>query len=481
MTAFLLVALVPGGPAGEGRAEAADVPAATASPTPDKDLQLAKDEFEAAQQLFVKEQFDEAAARFLTAYTRKDFPAFLFNAAVSYEKAKKLEKAEEFFRKYLEQDPKASDAEGVRARIAALRTILAPPAEQAAPGAPAGATPPVPVLPAIETKGLVVIDSKPAGATIYLNDKKAGPFAITPWHGSLPSGSVKVILEAKGFKAEERTLAPRADKLLDVYIALSEEHFLGWVEIVSNVPGSDVYIDKKEIGAIGKTPYTGHLKPGAHVIFVEKPGYKPVQTTIDVAPGTASTHAVTLERGENGWITVAGRGAYGAKVSVDGKASCTAPCQTEKPPGLHKVVVEKDGFEDYAAELKVEKGAETVVEVQWSPRPSRTGAWTAATLAAVSLGAGIYAGLHANQLKSDLQSDRDAGRLDSRDPRFSQGKVWSYAADGLFGLATVFAVSSVISFLSHGPDSTGVVDQRGVSFAPTVFVAGGGFAASGSF
>jgi len=315
MTAFLLVALAPRGPAGEGEAEAADVPAA-ASATPDKDLQLAKDEFEAAQQLFVKEQFDEAAASFLTAYTRKDFPAFLFNAAVSYEKAKKLEKAEEFFRKYLEQDPKASDADGVRARIAALRTILAPPAEPAAPGAPAPATPPTPVLPAIETKGLVVIDSKPAGATIYLNDKKSGAFAITPWHGSLPSGSVKVILEAKGFKAEERTLAPRADKLLDVYIALSEEHFLGWVEIVSNVPGADVYIDRKDIGAIGKTPFTGHVKPGKHTVRVTAPGYFDETRDVPVAAGQMVPVDVPL-REKPGHLTVRARD--GAQVSIDGR------------------------------------------------------------------------------------------------------------------------------------------------------------------
>jgi len=478
-----------GAPPATTAAAAAPTPApsaaAPATSTPDRDLQLAKDEFETAQTLFVREQFDDAAARFLTAYTRKTFPAFLFNAAVSYEKAKKLEKAQEFFEKYLEQDPKASDAESVRSRIAAIKTILAPPAAPpSVPGVPPGNAPlaaPVPVLPAIETKGLVVIDSKPSGATIYLNDKKSGAFAITPWHGSLPSTPVKVILEAKGFKAEERTISPRSDKLLDVYIALSEEHFLGWVEIVSNVPGSDVFIDKKEFGALGKTPYTGHLKPGTHTIFLEKPGYRPAQMTVEVAPGTASTHSLTLERGDNGWITVSGRGAYGAKVSVDKKPGCTAPCQTETPPGMHQVLVEKDGYEDYEAELKVEKGAETVVEVQWSPRPSRKGAWTAATLAAVSFGGGLYAGSHAKQLKSDLESDLNAGRLDSRDPRFSKGKIWTYAADGLFGLAAVFAVSSVISFLSHAPDSTGVLDQRAVSFAPTFFEAGGGFAAVGRF
>ena len=51
------------------------------------------------------------------------------------------------------------------------------------------------MLTEIETKGLVVIDSKPQGATIYLNDKRKGAFGKTPWQGSLESKPVRLILE----------------------------------------------------------------------------------------------------------------------------------------------------------------------------------------------------------------------------------------------------------------------------------------------
>ncbi len=37
-------------------------------------------------------EYDTAAAKFLEAYNKKPYPAFLFNVAVSYEKAKQLEK-----------------------------------------------------------------------------------------------------------------------------------------------------------------------------------------------------------------------------------------------------------------------------------------------------------------------------------------------------------------------------------------------------
>jgi hypothetical protein len=452
---------------------------------PDPDLQAAKAEFEAAQTLFIKEQFEEAATHFLSAYARKPFPAFLFNAAVSYEKGQKLEKAGEFFQKYLDQAPDAADAASVKVRVEAIKTILAPPPPPppaGPPGAPAVVVAPVPVLPAIETKGLVVIDSKPPGATIYLDNKKNGVFAKTPWQGSLESKPVKLLLEAKGFKPEERSISPRSDKLVDVYIALSEEHFLGWVEIVSNVPGADVFIDRKDIGAIGRTPFTGHLKPGKHTIFVERMGFKSVRQDIDVLPGTATQHMVKLEKGENGWLNVAGRGAYGAKVSIDDKFACAAPCRTEVTPGTHRVLAQKEGFEDYEAEVNVDKGAETSLEVQWSPRPSRRGAWTTAALAAAFVGGGAYLGYLSNQNRDAVRSDIAEGMLiDSNDPRFSRGKWQAVGADVAFGLGALLAISATVSFLSHGPESTAGVDQRLIGFGPDISPHGGGVAAWGRF
>ena len=473
---------------------------------PDVDLQAAKGEFEAAQTLFIKEQFDEAAGHFLGAYARKPFPAFLFNAAVSYEKGRKLDKAGEFFQKYLDQAPTAADAATVRVRIEAIKTILAPPpapaappvpvvppsSPDAAPGTPPAeappsvvvppVAPPPPVLPAIETKGLVVIDSKPQGATIYLDSKTNGVFAKTPWQGSLESKPVKLILEAKGFKPEERSIGPRSDKLVDVYIALSEEHFLGWVEIVSNVPGADVFIDSKEIGAIGRTPFTGHLKPGKHAIFIERMGYKPMRQDIDVLPGTATQHMIKLEKGDNGWVNVAGRGAYGAKVTVDKKFACNAPCRSEVSPGTHEILVQKAGFEDYEAELRVDRSAETSLEIQWSARPSRKGAWTSAVLATLFVGGGLYVGHLSNANRDGLRSDIAGGALiDSNDPRYSRGKWEAVGADVAYVLGGLLAISATVSFLSHAPESTAGVDQRTIGFGPSLSPQGAGLGAWGRF
>lgn len=482
--------------------------AAAATTTPDRALIAAKEAFEAAQTLFVKEQFDPAAAKFLEAFDSKPYPAFLFNAAVSYEKAKHLDMAQQYFERYLDKDPGASDAAQVKARIETLKALQGPPppppGAAAGPdgGAPAGgdaAAPPAGTMPgatvpstamapaqltlsAIETKGLVVIDSKPQGATIYLNDKKSGPFAKTPWQGSLESKPVRLLLESKGFKPEQRAISPRSDKLVDVYIALSEEHFLGWVEIASNAAGAQVFIDRKDIGAIGRTPYTGHLKPGKHTIYLERLGYKPTEKVIDVLPGTATQYTMPMEKGDYGWISVVGRGTYGGKLKVDNKFACATPCRHEVAPGKHEVEIEKDGMEDYEGEITVEKTVETSIDVQFSPRPSRRRAWTSAIVAAALIGGGLYVGNLSNGNKEAYQNDINAGlRIDSKDPRLQTGRWQAIGADVLYGLGALVAISSVISFLSHGPDSVGMLDQKALGFGPTLLNGGAAVSATGRF
>jgi len=506
--------------------------------TPDKALNDAKEAFETAQTFFVRGEYDTAALKFLEAYNKKPYPAFLFNVAVSYEKAKQLEKAKEYFERYLKDDPNASDAAQVRLRLDVIGKLLAPPppppvaappapgapaatppaagaapgtppapgappsgaatpepgAATPAPGAPAvpGATPapatpaappPVlPVLPDIDTKGLVVIDSKPQGATIYLNDKRSGPFGQTPWHGSLESKPVRLILESKGWKAEERQISPRSDKLIDVYIALSEEHYLGWIEITSNVVGADLFIDRKDIGAIGRTPFTGQLKPGKHTIFLEKFGYQPLQQEIDVPAGTAMQHNLVMEKTQAGWISITGKTTQGGRLIVDEKFGCATPCRVELPPGKHKLLVERKGFEDYETTVELGQGIETSIEVQMSARPSRGHAISSSVVALVIIGAGAYVGYLSNQNKNSLQSDINSGQLiDNSDSRFTNGKYEAIGADVLYGVGAIVAATAIYGFFEHGPDSTGVMEHRSVTLAPLFGPEGTGLALGGRF
>jgi hypothetical protein len=453
----------------------------------DPELQAAKAAFEDAQVLYTKEQYEEAAAKFMSAFDKKPFSSFLFNAAVAYEKARKFDLAIQEYQHYLQIDPQARDAADVKGRIDSLKAALALPSMTGTPEAEKAAQ----VLPAIDTKGLVIIESKPPGANVYINDTSKGVFAITPWQGSLEPKPVRLIFEAKGFKRETREIVPRSDKILELYIAMSEEHFLGWIEVVSNVPGADVFIDRQDIGAIGRTPYTGHLKPGKHKLWVQKAGYEVGSKEIDVQPGTATTHTINLDLVGYGTLRATNRANEGGKLFVDGAPVCVLPCEQQLKPGEHVLKVQKEDMEDYSGRLTVKRADVTQMDLTYSPKPSRATAWTEAVFSAGFFAGGIFLGVKGNQIKDQINNDlKDPSKLvSSKDSRKTTGKLYYLGADVCLGLGVITAALATWNFLESGPPSTATLrtvnsatpNASKVSLLPINVPGGAGMAATGRF
>ena len=473
--------------AGAASAETLAAKASAEKTSPDVALQEAKAAFEEAQTLYTKDQFEDAAAKFLAAYDKKPFSSFLFNAAVAYEKALQYQKAIDSFQKYIEVDAEARDAVEVKARVESLKGVLAAAAGKKPEDKAAAAQ----VLPAIATKSLVIIDSKPAGASVYLDDKSKGVFAVTPWQGSLEPRPVKLLLEAKGFKPEERQIVPRADKILEVYIALSEQHFLGWIEVVSNVPGADVFIDRREIGALGRTPYTGHLKPGKHTLWLQRVGYEVAQKDIEVEPGTATTHTINLDPVAYGTLRAGSKASEGGKLLIDGTEVCTLPCDQQLKPGDHALQVRKEGMENYDGKLTVNRADFTTMDLSYSQKPSRGGAWTEAVFSAAFFAGGIYLGVKGNQTKDEINKDiKDLSKLvNTSDSRKNDGKYYYIGADVCFGLGVLTAALATWNLLESGPPSTATLKTINTTnpsgtklgFAPMDVPSGAGLAAAGRY
>jgi hypothetical protein len=455
----------------------------------DLDLQAAKAEFEEAQILYLRELWDDAAAKFLSAYNRKAFASFLFNAAVAFEKARKLDRAVDLFQRYLDKDPQARDAVDVRVRIESLKALLAPPPPAA--GTTEKAPAPAAVLPIIATKGLVIIESKPTGATVYLDDRANGRFATTPWQGSLDPRPTKLIFEAQGFKPEEREITPRTDKVVEIYIALSEQHFLGWIEIIANVPGADVFIDRQDIGAMGKTPFTGHLKPGKHTLWVARSGYQTSQEEFIVEPGIATTHTTTLEPVEYAVLKAGGQQSQGAHLMLDGSFACVMPCDQQLKPGEHRIVVQQEGMEAYKGTLVADRADVTTLDLQFSPKPPRVKAWTYAFLSGLSFGTGIYLGVKGSGIKDQINSDigNPAKLTNNTDSRKRTGQWYYVGADVAFGVGALTGLLALWNFLESGPPSTATVkkinlavpEPKKVGLVPFGLPDGAGLSATGRF
>ncbi len=114
--------------------------------------------------------------------------------------------------------------------------------------------------------GSLQIVTKPAGAQIYLNDRKIGE---TPFKGEqVKTGEYKLRLTKEDFQVFETTVV-----ILDNQLTEISQNLLAILElyIVSEPEGATVYINDAESG---KTPVTKKLTQGVYEVKVVKTNFK---------------------------------------------------------------------------------------------------------------------------------------------------------------------------------------------------------------
>jgi len=433
----------------------------------DDALDQMRELFDRGQDAYEGGKFEVAASEFRAAYAVRPAASLLFNEAVCYEKLGDERRAVRLFRSYLEAAPQAPDRLAVEKRILALesRTAVAP----------------------VTTRGVVFIESKPAGANIYLDSKDGAPIGTTPWNGAI-DGTHVVIIEAAGHVEERRPVSGRAGVINNYYFTLTQPHFMSFVEVYANAPGAAVYIDETSYGPVGVTPYRSHLPPGKHRVIVGGEGLTEVAEEVVFEAGKVHKVQAKVEKAAVGYVVVRGRSIEGATVKLDGVPVCVAPCRFASPSGARQVSVEKAGLKPLRRTLEVGKATEIDLAVRLAQKPARTDLIWKTAFAAAAIGGGIYLGLKANGIEDSIQRDIDAGMppLAPDDERYTQGKIYALSADGLFLVGGAVAVYTALSLLSEpGPPSTSESAPRelfpGLSVAPALAPGYGGVAAEMKF
>jgi PEGA domain len=457
-------------------------------------LKKAQEAFDKAQQEYLNGKYDDAAAGFQAAYEARPYSQFLYNVAASFHmKGKKTgdpkaySSAVEFYRKYLAADAEAADRPRIEKTILVLeneakRLASLPPATPDPAAPPDAQSPQTPTttpeasqeiqqLGDVKVRGLVVLDSEPAGATIYLDDKRKGAFGTTPWSGSL-DGEHKVIFERRGYKVVETRLAADPNRLVAFKAGLPEADYLGFIEVTSNVPGADVYIGDKSVGAVGKTPFSENRPPGKYKVWVSSDGYDEFTQEIEVVRGEAMTIKAQLKGSPVGKLSITGPSIEEASVYLDGKLFCErGPCLKSVPEGRHEVSIRRPDYKPYTKTITVQAKTETAIKAGLAPKPSRTDAIVAYVLAGGFAAGGVVLGMRANDLRDELKKDIAAGAPppDADDPRFQRGKVYAIAADGMYAIAGVTALTAIYyTFRDKGAPSTALIDVRALAVSPQI-------------
>jgi serine/threonine-protein kinase len=134
----------------------------------------------------------------------------------------------------------------------------------------------------------------------------------------------------------------------------------------SSIPPSTLYVDGRLIGPSVPAQRV-ELEEGTHRYRFEASGLPTHEQTLRVGPTGVAPIAYQFPIGslvlqtDTSWI--------GASIIVDGKYKATVQSGTERvrlPPGLHRVIVLREGFHPANREITIEKGA----EVNWSPGPA---------------------------------------------------------------------------------------------------------------
>jgi hypothetical protein len=140
------------------------------------------------------------------------------------------------------------------------------------------------------------IETSPAGATVYLEDKDSDPLGRTPYDGKLEAGNHTLIIELEGFVGQVSEISVKkksAAQKFKVKLAKIEK---GTIEVMpakaqAQVAGAKVFVDGREEGNL---PDTIKVDAGAHQVEVKKEGYKTYEEWIEVQEGETTRVKVEL-------------------------------------------------------------------------------------------------------------------------------------------------------------------------------------------
>jgi len=401
-------------------------------------LEEARHDMDLGQNAFNAGKYEAAASHFIDAFAAAPFSAFLYNAGLAHEKAGNTKKAIGFYRRYLEVDPGAADTKEVREKINTLSVQLEKD------------EPPAPTVRIVHRamKSIVSIRTNPPDAVVRLLDKK-GEEVLVASSGepvTVISGAYQVEVSHPDYETAITSVRVAPGEVWVVVVEMSQGGFVGYVTVKTDTSGASVYLDDREAGEVGKTPWSHVMPTGSHTLWIEKPGFVPIVKQFEVSVGEKKELDISLTRFDVGALVVK-TNTDGAVVYVDNIKVGGAPLSSYLPVGNHSLRVEADKMKPYEAKVSIAGGKTTKVLVRMNPKPSRTGAFISAGFTLALVAGGAIAGAKALGYRNDLDALKESGELANDDPRISKGFAWGLSSDIAFVLSAVMAGVTVYKFV----------------------------------
>ena len=215
----------------------------------------------------------------------------------------------------------------------------------------------VTLYPRIET-GYVSVTSNPDGASIFLDDKELGK---TPFEENIDIGDYTLRLKKQGYQDYEAQINVGMDEKTFIRADLSavEAPALGKGRLFIDTQPQEAKVAfynpdiRYERGM--------ELIQGVYPITISHEGYETRQTIVEIDPGEDRTIRVTLYPESNtGYVSVTSN-PDGASIFLDGKELGETPFEGNIDIGSHTVLLKKQWFQDYEAQINVGMDEKTFI------------------------------------------------------------------------------------------------------------------------
>ncbi|MCD6546764.1 MAG: PEGA domain-containing protein [Thermotogae bacterium] len=200
-------------------------------------------------------------------------------------------------------------------------------------------------------KGVVVFESVPSNAKVYVNGSYKGR---TPETETLNAGTYSYKITLDGYLPAEGnfTLLPGETKNISVTLTPVQQN--PTVNFTSSPSGAQVFLDGVYIG---NTPIQVETSAGYHEYQMLLTGYPMKSGNFTIEMGESEEINVVFAPPINkGWITVTSD-PDGAMVFINGELRGVTPLnQYEVTPGIYQVVVLKPGYKVFVKTITVDPG-----------------------------------------------------------------------------------------------------------------------------
>jgi len=206
---------------------------------------------------------------------------------------------------------------------------------------------------------LLKVETRPAGATLYVDRKNLGARGVSPRALALEPGPHKIIAEMDGFEpAESKPVEVRLGTTSVVILDMRQ--ILGTVILEGTPRGAGVHVDSEDGPAEALLPGALDLSPGNHVLIVTHPGYQTQRQLVTVLPRQTVQSVVNLELVTGTLVINAAE--RGALIEIDGEAAGFTPAVLPAvPAGVHELRVTLPGYRPFELSVDVKANEQTVV------------------------------------------------------------------------------------------------------------------------